>query len=210
MTQNTNVVEMVEKFGMTPAEATDYHAVEVKGHTQTEWAEKRGLDGHQSVGRNVREAQRKLKDPRNLIDTVVVDPDDVIEALRFNGKPEGAKNQRTAVLRITSPFESESEASIFYEESGNYYPPEMSPEPIHIPPRVFVGENTVEQPIRADERSRAKDELDDPTEEDIQEFVDTAFDVWENSVRKSLCEKTDINDSKRQHGEKHIVSVTYN
>ena len=26
-------------------------------------------------------------DPRNIIDTVVVDPDDVIEALRFNGRP---------------------------------------------------------------------------------------------------------------------------
>ena len=25
--------------------------------------------------------------PRNIIDTVVVDPDDVIEALRFNGRP---------------------------------------------------------------------------------------------------------------------------
>lgn len=206
MTQNIDVIEMVEKFGMTPAEATDYHAVKIKGYTQREWAEKRGLSGHQSVGRNVREAYKKVIDPRYYIDTVIVDPDDIIEALRYNRRPTNA-GRRNAVIRITPPFESESEASIFYPESGHHYPSEMSPDPFHIAPEVFVGENLVETPYRSRERERAKDELDDPTEEDIEEYVETAFNVWEKDVRKHLCEKIDIYERTKE--EEHVVSVTY-
>ena len=147
--------------------------------------------------------------PRNVIDMVVVDPDDVIEALRFNGRPPEYKNQRSAVIRISPLFESESGTSIFHTEEGNYYPSEMNPKPIHINPRVFVGENVIGQPIRSDERARAKDELDDPTEEEIEEFVDVAFEVWEGEVRNSLKTEADINDSELQHGEPHMVEVRY-
>jgi hypothetical protein len=209
MEENIDIPTMVVQFEMTPAEAVDYHAVEIDGHTQSEWAERRGLDGHQSVGRNVRNARKKLKDPRNLINTVVVDPDDIIEALRFNGQPPEHTNQRRAVIRLSPPFDSESAATIHYTEEGNYYPPDMSPQPIHINPRVFVDENVMGQPIRSDERARAKDDLDDPTDEEIEEYVDTAFEVWESEVRNGLLEQTDINDSERQHGEEHAVSVRY-
>jgi hypothetical protein len=144
--------------------------------------------------------------PRNIIDMVVVDPDDVIEALRFNGRPPEYKNQRGAAIRISTPFESESGTSIGYTEEGNY-PPEMNPKPIHINPQVFVGEDVIDQPIRSDERSRAKDVLDDPTEEEIEKFVDMSFEVWESEVRNRLKTEADINDSVRQHGRPHMVEV---
>ena len=144
--------------------------------------------------------------PRNIIDTVLVDPDDLIAALRWNGRPPEYKNQVSAVIRITPPFETESGTSIFYTEEGNY-PSEMNPKPIHISPRVFVDENVVDQPIRSDERTRAKDELDEPTEEEIEEFVDMSFEVWESEVRNKLKTETDINDSDRQHGGPHMVEV---
>jgi hypothetical protein len=147
--------------------------------------------------------------PRNIIDTVVVDPDDVIEALRFNGRPPEYKNQRSAAIRISTPFENESGTSIFYTEEGNYDPPETNPKPIHINPRVFVDENVVDQPIAADERARAKDVLDEPTEEEIEEFVDMSFEVWESEVRNRLKTEADINDSELQHGRPHMVEVRY-
>jgi len=206
MRKHNEILTMVADKTLTPAEAVDYHAVDVEDHTQKAWASERGLDGHQSVGRNVREARKKLKEPRNIIDTVVVDPDDVIEALRFNGRPPEYKNQRSAAIRISTPFESESGTSIFYTEEGNY-PPEMNPKPIHINPRVFVDENVIDQPIAADERARAKDELDDPTEEEIEEFVDMSFEVWEGEVRNRLKTEADINDSELQHGGPHMVEV---
>jgi hypothetical protein len=145
--------------------------------------------------------------PRNIIDMVVVDPDDVIEALRFNGRPPEYKNQRRAAIRISPSFESESETRIVFTEEGNYYPPEMNPKPIHINPGVFVDEDVIDQPIRSDERGRAKAELDDPTEEEIEKFVDVAFEVWESELRNGLKTEADINDSVRQHGRPHMVEV---
>ena len=79
MRKHNEILTMVAYTNLTPVEVVDYHAVDVEDHTQKAWASERGLDGHQSVGRNVREARKKLKEPRNIIDTVVVDPDDVIE-----------------------------------------------------------------------------------------------------------------------------------
>ena len=74
MRKHNGILTMVADKTLTPAEVVDYLAVDVAGHTQKAWSSKRGLDGHQSVGRNVREARKKLKEPRNIIDTVVVDP----------------------------------------------------------------------------------------------------------------------------------------
>ena len=206
MRKNNEILTMVAERGLSAAEAVDYLAVDVEGRTQKAWSSERGLEGHQSVGRNVREARRKLKEPRGTVATVVVDPDDVSEALRFNGRPDSYKNQRSAVIRITPPFETESGTSIFYTGEGNY-PSETNPKPVDINPRVFVAENTMNQPIRSDERARAKDELDEPTEEEIEECVDMSFEVWESEVRNGIKTEADINDADRQHGGPHMVVV---
>ena len=192
---------------MNPEIRTDGGEIDDRTQHITDDDIEHGTDGEaiQDINK-VREARQKLKEPRNIIDTVVVDPDDVIEALRFNGRPPEYKNQRSAAIRISTPFESESGTSIFYTEEGNY-PPEMNPKPIHINPRVFVDENVIDQPIAADERARAKDELDDPTEEEIEEFVDMSFEVWEGEVRNRLKTEADINDSELQHGGPHMVEV---
>lgn len=55
-------IEELLRAGLSTAEAVDYLAVERWGHTQTGWADVRGLDGHQSVGRNVRAAREKLQE----------------------------------------------------------------------------------------------------------------------------------------------------
>jgi len=205
MRKHNEILTMVAERGLSAAEAVDYHAVDVAGHTQKAWSSERGLDGHQSVGRNVREARKKLKEPRGTIGTVVVDPDDVIAALRWNGRPPEYKNQVSASIRIEPPFENESGTMVFYTEEGNYDP--SDPKPVHINPRVFVDEQVMNQPIPGDERARAKDELDEPTEEEIDEFVDMSFEVWESEVRNGIKTEADINDSDRQHGGPHMVEV---
>lgn len=45
--------------GLSPAEAVDYHAVENRGLTQTEWAKRRGVS-QEAVSKNVRKAREKL------------------------------------------------------------------------------------------------------------------------------------------------------
>ena len=79
MRKHNEILTMIADTNLTPVEVVDYTAVDVEGRTQKAWSSERGLESHQSVGRNVREARKKLKEPRNIIDTVVVDPDDVIE-----------------------------------------------------------------------------------------------------------------------------------
>jgi len=51
--------ELLEN-GLSPAEALDFWAVEIHGHTQAAWADTRGLSGHQAVGENTRKARKKL------------------------------------------------------------------------------------------------------------------------------------------------------
>ncbi|APX98724.1 hypothetical protein [Natronorubrum daqingense] len=202
------LTELLES-GLSPAEAIDYYAVEERGRTQSEWSEARGCS-QQSVSKNVNQAKEILSDPRNRINTVRVPVDDLIEALRFNNQPPEYTNRRAAVLRVTPPFESTTDASIYYSEEGNYYPPDLSQEPIHINPRVFVKDrDDTRLPNRNDERARAKEMLDDPTEDEIDEFVTEAFDLWEEFTRKALKSETDINDSEHQYREKHVVSVEY-
>lgn len=146
-------------------------------------------------------------DPTAQIETIVVDPDDVIEALRFNGQPPEYRNQRDAVIRVSPPFGAESEANIHYSEEGTYYPPEMDPKPLHLAPRQFVGEAAIDRPVRGDERARAKRDLDDPTEEEIESYVTEAFDVWEEDVRATLVDEININQYRPGRGE--TVEVRY-
>lgn len=133
--------------------------------------------------------QNTTNTPESQIETIVVDPDDIIEALRFNGQPPEYKNQRRAVIRLHPPFTAVQEASVFYTEQGNYYPPEMSPKPVHLRPELFVSDDAMPIPHRGEERSQARDELDDPTDEEIEEWVETAFEVWEEDVRTLLVDE---------------------
>ena len=53
---DSEILELVER-GASPSEAVDYVATQIDGRTQTDWAESRGLSGHQSVGRNARRGE---------------------------------------------------------------------------------------------------------------------------------------------------------
>lgn len=127
---------------------------------------------------------------KNQIETVTVDAEEIVEALRFNGQPEEYRNQRTAVLRVSPPFSSEVEASIHYTEEGTRYPSEMDPKPVHLSAEQFVTDDEYAvPPSRDDERHHARSELDNPTDEEIQEWVETAFEVWEDEVRAHLADE---------------------
>ena len=135
------------------------------------------------------------------IETIVVDPDDIIEALRFNGQPPEYTNRRHAVIRLHPPFTAEQSASLFYTEEGNFYPPEMSPKPVHLRPELFVIDDAMSMPDRGTVRAEARDELeahgeiDDMTEDEIEEYrdswVEEAFEVWESDVRNRLVSELD-------------------
>ena len=140
------------------------------------------------------------------LDTIVVDPDDVVAAMRRNKRDE--RQQRTHVLRVSPPFEGEKRATPHVSEAHTYYPPEMVPEPLHIPPEAFlVGHSASSRhpdwrtewsyPSRHEQRSLFRDEfgarddganrpLTDDEKDEWAEWWDTVVELWEDRVRHAL------------------------
>lgn len=141
------------------------------------------------------------------VETIVVDPDDVVEAMKRNHRDQD--EQRSHTLRITAPFKGEKEATPHVSEAHRYYPPELSQKPIHIGPEAFiVGHaagsrhpdwwNQWAYPNLHEERSLFRDEfgardehgenrpLTDEEEDEWGEWWDAAVEMWEDRVRHAL------------------------
>lgn len=141
------------------------------------------------------------------LETIVVDADDVIEAMRRNWRDED--EQRSHVLRISTPLEGTKEASLHVDEAHTWYPPEMFETPIHIGPTAFVvghdqgsrhpdWRNEWSFPSMAEERSLFRDEFDardengenrpltDDEQDEWDEWWDTVVEMWEDRVRHAL------------------------
>jgi hypothetical protein len=162
------------------------------------------VGGSSGNGRSSREH------PADGIETILVDPNDVIEAMQRNNRDEN--EQQSHNLRVSPPFEGEKTAILHVSQEGNYYPPEMSYKPIHLPPAaVVVGhmhgsarpewESHLNFPNRSEARSRFRDEndlYDDETGEQVpiaghdereaewEEWWDVTVETWESHVRQAL------------------------
>jgi hypothetical protein len=130
------------------------------------------------------------------IEPVVVDPDDVIAAFERNRDEDD--EQRHRGLRVPPPFEGETRAELHAGEDDAPSPSETESTPIHLPPELFV-ENyrdddpertTVRIPTREGSRSAARsDHGEDVDEETVEEYHETAMDVWKDCVRDSLLDE---------------------
>ena len=141
------------------------------------------------------------------VDTIVVDPDDVIAAMRRNDRDRD--EQRTHVLRVTPPLEGEQTASTHVSEAHTFYPPELNQKPLHIAPEDFIVGHCAgsrhpdwsdqwSRPSYHEEMSLFRDEYDahgeqgqnrpltDEEEDEWDRWWDTAVEIWENRVRHQL------------------------
>ena len=142
--------------------------------------------------------------PAADLETIVVDPGDIVEAMRRNKRDED--EQQSHVLRVSPPFEGEKKAKPYVSETHTYYPPEMDPKPLHLSPEAFiVGDgagsrhpdfrNEFRYPDYSTEQRRFRDEIDawdddgtvrpltDEEEDDWDEWWDTVVEMWEDRVR---------------------------
>jgi len=142
--------------------------------------------------------------PAADVETIIVDPDDVVEAMRRNKRDRD--EQRSHVLRVSSPFKGEKTATPHVSEAHTYYPPELSQKPLHIGPEAFIVGHTAgsrhpgwfdewSHPSIHRERSLFRDEfnahdkcganraLTDEEEDEWEEWWDTAVEMWEDRVR---------------------------
>ena len=138
---------------------------------------------------------RAATHPAADIETVVVDPNDIVETFERNAEEE---NQlRTHVLRLTPPFDDEVRAEPYVQEGPKRYPPGGGPDPLHLEPATFVrNENGVhpnETHIAVPTRQRAReaareDHGNDVDGETVEEYYESVLDEWENRVRSSLID----------------------
>jgi len=151
--------------------------------------------------------------PAADVDTIVVDPDDVIEAMRRNDRDRD--EQRTHVLRVSPSLEGDKKAKPHVSEAHTYYPPELSQKPIHIGPEAFIVGHTAgsrhpdwrnewSYPNLHEQRSLFRDEVDardehgdnrpltEEEEGEWEEWWDAAVEMWEDRVRHALKNTEDL------------------
>ena len=197
-------------------ETLDYWQTELSPRQwrQRKWADVRGV-GNQAVSNAKTSAEAALT-PNTIdaIETVVVDPDDVVEAIEYN-RDEADHGRKSAVLRISPPFNTTVTASVEYVQEGHYYPPDMSPKPIHVVPAKFAEKrnDVLSGPDNPGVvRDRCEEEMDDPTEADKHEWVENHKEIWrETIVKKAVLEEVDILGDlyNEQSDETHVVEVEY-
>lgn len=154
-----------------------------------------------------REHEPTDEHPAANIETLVADPDDIVEAMRRNNRDRD--EQRTHVLRISPEFEGEKKATPHVSEAHTHYPPELSQKPLHIGPEAFIvghgagsrlpdWRNEWNHPDHIEERALFRDEFDaytedgdtrpltDEEEDEWDEWLETALEMWEDRVRHAL------------------------
>jgi hypothetical protein len=156
---------------------------------------------------------RESKHPLDSVETIVVDPDDVVETMRRNERDE--TEQRDHVLRVSPPFEGVKKAKTHITEPHTFYPSEMDPKPVHFVSEVFlVGHgagsrhpdwrNGWGHPNRHDERAQFRDEFDyrgehgenrpltDEEKQEWDEWWENVIEMWEDRVRHALKNTDEI------------------
>jgi hypothetical protein len=145
--------------------------------------------------------------PAAAIDTIVVDPDDVVDAMRRNHRDQD--EQHSHVLRVTTPLQGERRAKPHVSEAHTYYPSELSQKPIHIGPEWFIigddagsrhpdWRNEWAHPTIPEGRSLFRDQFDlynerganrpltDGEEAEWDEWWETVVEIWADRVRTAL------------------------
>jgi hypothetical protein len=127
------------------------------------------------------------------IETIVVDPDDIIQAIAYNGQEDIGEKSKV-VFSLQPPFDEPVEPTIKHLEEDSTAGQED--DEIHIRPFRFVmdGRQVVEQ---RPTRQLAKEELDDedPDETAIEEWIDEAMETWKAHIRENFAESVDIYSS---------------
>lgn len=145
--------------------------------------------------------------PAGGIEAILVDPQDVITAIRRNSRDENER--RSHVLRLNPPFEGEVTARPYVNQPGNDYPPEMDPVPIHLPPEAFIVGHDAGRahsefeshwafPDQAEQKALFREEIDatgpdgdyrqltEDEEAEWDEWWEMAVEVWEENVREAI------------------------
>jgi hypothetical protein len=147
--------------------------------------------------------------------TLVVNPDDIIEAMKRNARD--AETRRSHRLRVNRPLEGRVEASNHVQEQGNYWPnPETAP--LTLQPEVFLPNPAPEETAHPEQWEIYEaamdvddvDEIDDVSDEALEECWEVHLDFWESAIRHHLKDEVDLNEyNYGPNVDSHVVPVEY-
>lgn len=140
---------------------------------------------------------------------IVINPDDIVDALAADGKfPD--RNGNMAVT-VRPPFDGEARGETRFNETGTFWPPEMSPKPLDLSPALFH-DAEFGYPERWQIADAVEDVADVENAHDAPDDVwnecrDVQVEVWEGEVRNTLKDEIDIN--KHTAAPREMVPVRY-
>jgi hypothetical protein len=123
------------------------------------------------------------------IETIVVEPDDVVELMAHNGR-EGELAKGKGAFVLSPPYHERMEPSIRYLDSEALS--EVDADDVRLRPLHFVreGKGALEQ---RPTRTLAHEKLDDdPDEATVDEWLEAAMAEWEEYVRENLLGMTQV------------------
>lgn len=149
--------------------------------------------------------------PAMGIETIGVDPDDIMEMMRRNERDRD--EQRSHCLRINPPFEGAVEATLHVSQDHTFYPSDMDPKPIHLGEALFIGGHSMDRsriptscryPDRNDSMVRFREEFDvygengdtrpftDDEEAEWDKWWNQELEFWEGEVRNELVDEATL------------------
>lgn len=147
------------------------------------------------------------------VETLVVDPDDVVENMRFNGNPDDISAGK-AVFTLSPPFDERLEPSVHHLESTDLDTSQMDETTLdtdvdddeyNLRPLRFVEDGLAVLEQRPTPALAEKNLGEDATDEEIEAWIDAALETWGAHVRDHLKSTVDL---ATDHGI-HFIDVEY-
>ena len=131
-------------------------------------------------------------DPESIsrIERILIDPDDVLETMAYNGQEEIGRKGK-AVFSVTPPFDETVEPTL--KQLGDESTKHGTDGEINLRPFRFVvdGRRIIEQ---RPTRQLAMEELDvdDPDDAMIEAWIDEAMATWKAHIRDNFTDSVEI------------------
>lgn len=144
--------------------------------------------------------------------TLVVNPDMIIRAMHRNARDYF--DSWAHLLRFNQPFEGHVEGSIHVHQKGNFWPnPESAP--LTIAPEEFIEDHPTKGTAHPEQwavEEAAKeadgvDDIEDVSQETLNDTWGVFLEVWETQVRRHLNDKVELNEF--EHGLNVELRVVY-
>lgn len=126
------------------------------------------------------------------IEKIIINSEELLDAIYYNWRDRNERHRHIIWIDVS---EETARASRKTEESGNYYPDELTPKPAHIAPReiadVSYGPPALYETEEHVDEYWPLDEYDD-REAVVVDWHEEAIEMWRDDQRRQLPDETTV------------------